>query len=115
VNIRSFRETRRWSLFLIKGHSLLLIVASYILHNCTVHEHIIHVFNNKQPGTVLNKFINAVIANSINRSAGISETLSTMGYSHLFRKTKKQKVLPVLQMLGPIHQKLRSRHALLFH
>jgi hypothetical protein len=43
--------------------------------------------------------------------AGFSKSLSTPWYSQLFRKEKKI----LLQMLRPIHQKLRIRHALLFH
>jgi hypothetical protein len=31
VHIESFYETRRWSLLIFKGHSLLFILASYIL------------------------------------------------------------------------------------
>jgi hypothetical protein len=45
--------------------------------------------------------------------AGFSKSLSTPWYSQLFRKKEKKEVL--LQMLRPIHQKLRIHHALMFH
>ena len=59
------------------------------------------------------KFEQVKTISTIYRFGGISKSLSAMGYSHFYRKTKKV----LLQMLRPIHQKLRIRHALLavFH